>query len=33
MGSDEFASQGWQHAAYQNIIFYIARDENDGVGV
>jgi len=33
MGSDEFALQGWQHAAYQNIIFSIARDENDGVGV
>jgi len=33
MGSGEFASQGWQHAAYQNTIFYIPRDENDGVGV
>lgn len=33
MGSGEFASQGWQHAAYQNTIFYISRDENDGVGV
>lgn len=33
MGSGELASQGWQHAAYQNTIFYISRDENDGVGV
>jgi hypothetical protein len=23
MGSGQFASQGWQQAAYQNTIFYI----------
>jgi hypothetical protein len=33
MGSGELASQGWQHAAFQNTIFSIPRDENDGVGV
>lgn len=33
MGSGQFASAGWQQAAYQHTIFYIPRDENDGVGV
>jgi hypothetical protein len=33
MGSGELAATGWQHAAFQNTIFYIARDEDDGVGV
>jgi neprosin-like protein len=33
MGSGQFASTGWQQAAFQNTIFYIPRDENDGVGV
>ncbi len=33
MGSGAFSNQGWQRAAYQNTIFYIPRDEDDGVGV
>jgi hypothetical protein len=33
MGSGAFASAGWQFAAYQHTIFYIPRDEDDGVGV
>ncbi|MCA9929209.1 MAG: neprosin family prolyl endopeptidase [Anaerolineales bacterium] len=33
MGSGEFAEQGWQRAAYQRTIFYIPRNENNGVGV
>jgi hypothetical protein len=33
MGSGRFASAGWEEAAFQNIIFYIPRDENGGVGV
>jgi hypothetical protein len=33
MGSGELASKGWQHAAFQNSIFYIPRDENNGAGV
>ncbi|HZU02962.1 MAG TPA: neprosin family prolyl endopeptidase [Ktedonobacteraceae bacterium] len=33
MGSGNFASQGWQQAAFQNTIFYIPRDENGGTGV
>ncbi len=33
MGSGASANQGWQHAAFQNTIFYIPRDENGGVGV
>jgi hypothetical protein len=33
MGSGQFAKEGWQKAAYQNTIFYIPRDEDDGVGV
>ena len=33
MGSGQFANQGWQKAAFQNTIFYIPRDEDDGAGV
>jgi hypothetical protein len=33
MGSGQFADQGWQRAAFQNTIFYIPRNEDDGVGV
>jgi hypothetical protein len=33
MGSGAFSDQGWQRAAFQNTIFYIPRDENNGVGV
>ncbi|MFQ5350751.1 MAG: neprosin family prolyl endopeptidase, partial [Thermoanaerobaculia bacterium] len=33
MGSGQFANQGWQRAAFQNTIFYIPRNENNGVGV
>jgi hypothetical protein len=33
MGSGQFAKEGWQKAAFQNTIFYIPRDEDDGVGV
>jgi len=33
MGSGAFANQGWQQAAFQNTIFYIPRNENNGVGV
>ena len=33
MGSGEFADQGWQKAAFQNTIFYIPKNEDDGVGV
>ncbi len=33
MGSGAFANQGWQRAAFQNTIFYIPRDEDDGTGV
>jgi len=33
MGSGAFSNQGWQRAAFQHTIFYIPRDENDGVGV
>ena len=33
MGSGQFANQGWQQAAFQNTIFYIPRNENNGVGV
>ncbi len=33
MGSGEFANQGWQRAAFQNTIFYIPRNEDNGVGV
>jgi hypothetical protein len=33
MGSGQFADQGWQQAAFQNTIFSIPRDEDDGVGV
>jgi hypothetical protein len=33
MGSGAFANEGWQRAAFQNTIFYIPKNENDGVGV
>ena len=33
MGSGAFAEQGWQRAAFQNTIFYIPLDENDGTGI
>ena len=33
MGSGQFADQGWQRAAYQNTIFYIPQDQDDGTGV
>jgi hypothetical protein len=33
MGSGDFANQGWQEAAYQRTIFYIPRNEDNGVGV
>jgi hypothetical protein len=33
MGSGAFANTGWQFAAFQSTIFYIPRDEDDGVGV
>lgn len=33
MGSGEFASSGWTDAAFQNQIFYIPQEENDGYGV
>ncbi len=33
MGSGALASGGWQHAAFQNTVFYIPRDEDDGTGV
>jgi len=33
MGSGALAEKGWREAAYQNTIFWIARDENDGFGV
>jgi hypothetical protein len=32
MGSGAFANTGWEYASYQNSIFYIPRDEDDGVG-
>ncbi|KAF2102595.1 hypothetical protein NA57DRAFT_32918 [Rhizodiscina lignyota] len=32
MGSGKFPSDGWSRAAFQNTIFWIPRDENDGVG-
>jgi hypothetical protein len=33
MGSGAQANAGWQYAAYQNTIFYITKDMDDGVGV
>jgi hypothetical protein len=33
MGSGEFSNQGWQRAAFHNTIFYIPRNEDNGVGV
>jgi Neprosin len=33
MGSGAQANAGWQYAAYQNTIFYIPKDIDDGVGV
>ncbi|KAH0562696.1 hypothetical protein GP486_002639 [Trichoglossum hirsutum] len=33
MGSGKLAAAGWQEAAFQETIFWIASDENDGVGV
>jgi len=33
MGSGEFANQGWQRAAFQNTIFTIPRNEDNGTGV
>ncbi|KAH0565239.1 hypothetical protein GP486_001367 [Trichoglossum hirsutum] len=33
MGSGAWAEKGWGEAAFHNTIFYIARDETDGVGV
>jgi hypothetical protein len=33
MGSGAQATAGWQYAAYQNTIFYIPKDVDDGVGV
>ncbi|KAI9766143.1 MAG: hypothetical protein M1840_006710 [Geoglossum simile] len=32
MGSGALAEQGWTEAANQSTIFWIPRDENDGVG-
>ncbi|KAF2811579.1 uncharacterized protein BDZ99DRAFT_384754 [Mytilinidion resinicola] len=33
MGSGDLAEKGWREAAFQKTIFWIPRDENDGVGV
>ncbi len=33
MGSGRLAATGWQQAAFQEDIFYIPHDENDGFGV
>jgi hypothetical protein len=33
MGSGDFAENGFGEAAFQNTIFYIPQDEDDGVGV
>jgi len=33
MGSGDLAEKGWREAAFQNTIFWIPRDENDGTGV
>ena len=33
MGSGQFASAGWQQAAFQNTIFYIPKNSNGGTGV
>jgi Neprosin len=32
MGSGAFAGTGWEYAAYQNSIFYIPQNSDDGVG-
>lgn len=33
MGSGAFANLGWQYAAFQNTIFYIPQDIDDGTGI
>ena len=33
MGSSAFPSTGYGHAEFQNTIFYIPCNENDGIGV
>lgn len=32
MGSGAFAEKGWRQAAFQNTVFWIPRDEDDGYG-
>ena len=33
MGRGETVDKGWQRTAYQRLVFYLPRNEDEGVGV